>query len=160
MGHLPTWGDYLPVSYLFTFSYSPWSSPGKNWKVKVTQLCWTLCNPMDCSPLGSSSVNGILQARILEWAVISSPGDLPDSGIKPRSPALQAYSLPSEPSEKPQEYWSGLLFPPSLDHVLSELFTMTCLSWVALHGIAHSFIELCKPLRPDKVVIHEGNLSL
>ena len=30
-----------------------------------------------------------------------SPGDLPDPGIQPRSPALQADSLPSEPPEKP-----------------------------------------------------------
>ena len=35
-----------------------------------------------------------------------------------------------------------------MDHVLSELSTMTCLSWVALHGMAHSFIEL------DKAVVH------
>ena len=33
----------------------------------VAQSCLTLCNPMDCSPPGSS-VHGILQARILEWA--------------------------------------------------------------------------------------------
>ena len=37
----------------------------------VTQSCLTLCNPMDCSPPGSS-VHGILQARTLEWVVISS----------------------------------------------------------------------------------------
>ena len=36
----------------------------------VAQLCLTLCDPMDCSPPGSS-VHGILQARILEWVVIS-----------------------------------------------------------------------------------------
>ena len=47
-----------------------------------------------------------------------------------------------------QEYWSGLLFPSPVDHVLSELSTMTCLSWVALHGMAHSFIEV------DKAVVH------
>ena len=41
-----------------------------------------------------------------------------------------------------QEYWSGLPFPSSEDHILSELFTMTCPSWVALHGMAHSFMEL------------------
>ena len=29
-------------------------------------------------------------------------------------------------------------------------------SWVALHGMAHSFLELCKPLRHDKAVIHKG----
>ena len=47
-----------------------------------------------------------------------------------------------------QEYWSGLPFPSPVDHVLSDLSTMTHLSWVALHGMAHSFTEL------DKVVIH------
>ena len=39
-------------------------------KVLVAQLCLTLCNLMDASPLGSS-VYGILQARILEWVAIS-----------------------------------------------------------------------------------------
>ena len=38
-----------------------------------------------------------------------------------------------------QEYWSGLPFPSPVDHVLSALSTMTCPSWVALHGMARSF---------------------
>ena len=38
------------------------------------------------------------------------PGDLPEPGIKSRSPALQADALTSEPPGK-QEYWSGLPFP-------------------------------------------------
>ena len=38
----------------------------------VTQLCLTLCDPMDCSLTGSS-VHGIFQARILEWVAISFP---------------------------------------------------------------------------------------
>ena len=37
--------------------------------VLVAQSCPTLCNPMDCSPPGSS-VHGILQARVLKWVVI------------------------------------------------------------------------------------------
>jgi len=36
---------------------------------KLLQLCLTLCDPMNCSPLGSS-VHGILQARILEWVAM------------------------------------------------------------------------------------------
>ena len=40
-----------------------------------------------------------------------SPEDLPNPGIEPGSPALQADALPSEPPGKPQEYWSGLPFP-------------------------------------------------
>ena len=66
----------------------------------VSQSCPTLCDPMDCSPPGSC-VHGILQARILEWLPCPTPGDLPNPGIKPRSPALQADSLPSEPPGKP-----------------------------------------------------------
>ena len=46
-----------------------------------------------------------------------------------------------------QEGWSGLPFP-SVDHILSELSTMTRLSWVALHVMAHGFIDL------DEAVTH------
>ena len=53
------------------------------------------------------------------------------------------------------KYWTQLPFPSAVDHVLSELFTMTRLSWVALHGMAFSFIELHMPLRHDEPVIHE-----
>ena len=56
-----------------------------------------------------------------------------------------------------QVYWSGLPFPPPVDHVLSELSTMTCPSWMALHCMAHSFIEIHKPLCHEKAVIHEGD---
>ena len=45
-----------------------------------------------------------------------------------------------------QVYGGGLPLPPPVDHILSELSTLTCLSWVALTGMAHSFIELRKPL--------------
>ena len=49
------------------------------------------------------TVSGILQARILEWEPCPSPEDLPNPGIKPRPPALQADSLPAEPQAKPQK---------------------------------------------------------
>ena len=61
----------------------------------VNQSCPTLCDPMDCSPPGSS-VHGILQARILEWVAIPFSRDLHDPGIEPGSSALQADSLLSE----------------------------------------------------------------
>ena len=41
-----------------------------------------------------------------------------------------------------------LLFPSPVDHILSELSTMTRLSWVALHGMVQSFIELDKAVVP------------
>ena len=59
--------------------------------VKVAQSCPTLCNPMDYT------VHVILQARILEWVAFPSPGDLPNAGIEPRSPTMQAYSIPAKP---------------------------------------------------------------
>ena len=68
-------------------------------KVLVAQSCSTLCNQMDYS-LPGSSMHIILQARILEWVAIPSPGDLPNPGIEPQSLALQADSIPCEPPEK------------------------------------------------------------
>ena len=65
-------------------------------KVKVTQLCLTLWDPMD------DTVHEILQARILEWVAFPFTGDLPNPGIEPRSPALRADSLPAEPQGKPK----------------------------------------------------------
>ena len=69
---------------------------------KLPQSFSTLCDSMDCSPPGSS-VNGILQARILERVAIPSPGHLPDSGTEPLSlmpPALVGRLLPLVPPGK------------------------------------------------------------
>ena len=46
-----------------------------------------------------------------------------------------------------QEYWSGLQFPSSVDHNLSDLSSMTCLSWVAPYGMAsfHWVRQGCGP---------------
>ena len=59
-----------------------------------------------------------------------------------------------------QEDWSGLPFTPSVDHILSELSTETCPSWVALHGMAYSLNELHKPLRHDRNVVSEAVMIL
>ena len=59
----------------------------------VTQSCATLCDPVDCSPLGSS-VHGISQARILEWVVVSSSRG---SSRPETEPISQADSLPLAP---------------------------------------------------------------
>ena len=64
-------------------------------KVVVIQSCPTLCDPMDCSSPGSSVR---IFARQGYWSGLPfpSPGDLPDPGIEPGSPALKADSLPTE----------------------------------------------------------------
>ena len=107
-------------------------------KVKVTQSCPTLCDPMDCSlpgfsggawnspgqniGVGSSSLlqrifptqglnPGLLHCRwiLSVWVTrearvaIPFPSDLPDPGIKPRSPAMQADTLLSELFKQCQE---------------------------------------------------------
>ena len=53
-------------------------------KVKVSQSCLTLCDPMDYT------VNGILQARILEWVAVPFSRRSSQLRDRPRSPALQA----------------------------------------------------------------------
>ena len=69
--------------------------------VLIAQSCPTLCDPMDCSP-PDSSVHGIFQAKDTGVGCpFPSPGELPDPGIEPRSPTLQADSLPSELQGKP-----------------------------------------------------------
>ena len=55
----------------------------------VTQLHLTLCYPMGCSPPGSS-VHGISRQEYWRRWPFPSPGDFPDSGIKPTSPAAPA----------------------------------------------------------------------
>ena len=64
-------------------------------KVLATQLCLTLCTPVDYRSPGSS-VHGSYSIRILAGYPFLSPGDLPDSGMESRFPALQVDSLPPE----------------------------------------------------------------
>ena len=76
----------------------------------VAQSCPTLCNPIDCSPPGSS-VHEIFQARILGWVAFLFPGDLPNPGIEPGCPELQADSLLTE-----------LQWTPTRSRVIAENF--------------------------------------
>ena len=57
----------------------------------LIKLCMTLCNPLDCSPPGSSD-HGISQARILVL-LFPFPEDFPALGIKLAFPTLQANSI-------------------------------------------------------------------
>ena len=69
------------------------SLPPINHMVSHTQSWLSLYNPMDCNTPDS------FVRRILPFP---SPGDLPNPGIEPGSPALQVDSLLSKPLEKPQ----------------------------------------------------------
>ena len=60
----------------------------------VAQSCLTLCDPMDCS-----LSMGFSRQEYWSGLPFPPPGDLPDPGIGPRSPARQAGSLPAEPPD-------------------------------------------------------------
>ena len=90
-----------PLTHLFHESLVPFLCQALCVRAcSVAQSCPTLCNPMDCS-LPGSSIHRILQAGIWRGLPYPPPGDLPNPGIEPRSPALQAESLLSEPPGKP-----------------------------------------------------------
>ena len=87
--------------------YSPWNSPGQNTGVSSRSLLQELSQPRDWT-----QVSHITGGFFTSWATreaqeywggepVPSPEDLPDPGIKPGSPALQAYSLPAELLGKP-----------------------------------------------------------
>ena len=65
-------------------------------KVLVAQLSATLFNSLDCSPPGSV---GFPRQEFWGGLPFPSPGNLLNPGIKPRSPALQAASLPLTPRD-------------------------------------------------------------
>ena len=74
-------------------------------KVLVTQSCLTLSNAMDCSPPGFS-VHGFSRQEYWSGFPFPSPRKLPNPGIEPGSPALQADSLSSELPGKPHIIYS------------------------------------------------------
>ena len=95
-----------------------WVSAAAAAAAKSLQLCLTLCDPIDGSPLGSS-VPGILQARILEWVAISFSNAWKWK-VKVNSlshvrllatPWTAAYQAPPNMGFSRQESWSGLPLP-------------------------------------------------
>ena len=101
-----------------------------------------------CFCLGSLS--SFFLELFLHWSSVTywAPTDLGSSSF---SPIFSDFILFMGFSR--QEYWSGLPFTSPVDHFLSDLSTMTRPSWVALHSMAHSFIEL------DKAVVHVVRLA-
>ena len=98
------------------------------------------CSPVDCSPPGSS-VHGFSRQEYWSGLPFPSPGDLPHSGIKPRSPALQADALTSEPPGKPSVFIIPVKYPCSL--ILSSVPFLCLFLWVdCLLGMGCIFIFL------------------
>ena len=103
-------GHSLAVQWLGVFPGSASGNP-------------TLCDTMDCShPLSM----GILKARILEWVAIPLSRDTPNPGIKLRSPALQADSLPPLSQRKPLRIKIWSLPKLQLTRVISGISFVFC----------------------------------
>ena len=66
----------------------------------AAQSCLILCNPVDCKPHQAPLPMGFSRQEYWSGLSFPTPGDLPDPGIEPRSPALQVNSLSSEPPRK------------------------------------------------------------
>ena len=122
---------------------------------------WTLLSPQDTPTAGHHCSFGPAASFFLEL-LVNCPPLFPSSIMDTFQPGGSLSSVTSFclfilfMVFSWQGYWSGLPFSPPVDYILPELFTVTYPSCVALHGMAHSFTELYKPLRHNKAVIHKG----
>ena len=139
--------------YCLTTSNFPWFM---DWTFQVPmQYCslqhWTWLSPPDTSSIGCCFCIGSASSFLLElflcsflvvyWTLTDMGGFLMWDE-KDLVGCFCLFILFMGFSR--QECWSGLPFLSPVDHALSELSSMIHLSWVALHGMAHSFIELEK----------------
>ena len=110
-------------------------------------LDWWAVNPHSLLPSPKPTKNLLcIYANLPFWEPFLSPRDSPDSGIKPRSPALQAGSLSSEPPRKAHLY--------GRNHVMCD-FLVTGFSYLSLYLLGssmsyydstfHLFLFLCMP---------------
>ena len=93
---------WLAIGQGILTNFNMWLTPETEYTVLwlIVQSCLTLCDPMDCSPQGSS-VHEDSPGKNTGGLPCPPPGDILDLGIEPRPPALQADSSPSWPLRKP-----------------------------------------------------------
>ena len=116
----------------------------------VSQLCPTLCDPMDCN-LPSAFVHGIFQARMLEWGChFLLQGIFPTQGLNPHLLHCQADSLPLSHLGSPTHFhsWSNLMWQETIlithqchcyqkKNPQKSLFSTLCFSSHYHHRISH-----------------------
>ena len=126
-------GPKIPVSYaillFIALDFTSITSHIHNWIFLffsfLLRLCLVILSGV-ISPLISRSILGITDLGSSSFSVLSFCLFILSMGFSR------------------QECWSGLPFASPVDHILSELSTITCPSWMALYGMAHSFIDLDK----------------
>ena len=83
----------------------------------VAQSCPTLCNPLNCNPPSPSLHGDCLGKNTGSGLPRPPPRDLPNPGVEPRSPALQADSLPSNPTREA---------PQNMEHFTNTAASLYC----------------------------------
>ena len=139
--------------FVFTLAISYLTTSNLHWFMDLTfrvpmQYCYLQHQILLSSPFTSTTGHcfcfGSISSFFLELFLHSSPiaywtsTNLGSSSLSVTSFCLFILFM----GFSRQEYGSGLPFPSPVDHVLSQLSTMTCPSRVALHSMAHSVIEL------------------
>ena len=147
----------------FTLAISCLTTSNLPWFMDLTfqipmQYCSLQHQTLLPSPVASTagccfcfgSITSFFLELFLHWSPVAywAPTDLGSSSFNVLSFCLFILFM----GFSRQEYWSGLPFSSPVNHILSELSTMTHPSWVALHSVAHGFIEL------DKAVVHVTSL--
>ena len=145
----------IPKMSMSTLAISCLTTSNLTWFVDLIfqvpmQYCFLKHQTLLFSPVISTtgccfcfgSVSSFFLELFLHWSPVAfwAPTDLGSSSFSVLSFCLFILFM----GFLRREYWSGLPFPSPVDHILSDLSTVTHLSWVALHGMAHSFIELAK----------------
>ena len=93
------------VACISVFSFDGWVIFYCTPHLVLAQSCPTLCNPVDCSPPGSSSVHRIFQAKIKEWVAIFFSRESSWSRNWTQVSYIAGRSLPSEPPGNPSWRW-------------------------------------------------------
>ena len=135
--HGPNLPGFNAILFFTALDFTSITSRIHNWALFLLWLCMFILSGV-ISLLFSSSILGTYRPGkfIFQWPIFFSF-------------LYNSYTM----GFLRQEYWSDLLFLSLVDHVLSELSTMTHPSWVTLHGMAHNFFEL------DKAVLHMISLA-
>ena len=152
--HSGPFSSLIPKMLMFTLAISCLTTSNLPWFMDLTfQIPVKYCSlqhqtllpssvissPGCCSRFGS--VSSFFLELFLHWPPVAywAPTDLGSSSF-----SVLSFCFHTVHGVSRQEYWRGLPVLSPVDHILSELSTMTHLSWVVLHGMAHSFIKLHK----------------